>query len=81
MLSWSRQHWLLINIYLGAQQCSKGGVHSRAWSMLDTSVVVVGMIDKGGGVCSLGYDPHPTPSLLRVGMKLLDLLQTAASRF
>jgi hypothetical protein len=32
-----------------------------------------------GGVCSLGYDPRPTPSLLRVGMKLSDpdLLQTA----
>jgi len=31
------------------------------------------------GVCSLGYDPRPTPPLLRVGMKLLDpdLLQTA----
>jgi hypothetical protein len=31
------------------------------------------------GVCSLGYDPRPTPSLLRVGMKLSDpdLLKTA----
>jgi hypothetical protein len=30
-------------------------------------------------VCSLGYDPRPTPSLLRVGMKLSDqyLLKTA----
>jgi hypothetical protein len=24
------------------------------------------------GVCSLGYDPRPTPSLLRVGIKLSD---------
>jgi hypothetical protein len=33
---------------------------------------------KGGGL-SLGYDPRPTPSLLRVGMKLSDqyLLKTA----
>jgi hypothetical protein len=31
------------------------------------------------GVCSLGYDPRPTPSLLHVGMKLSDpdLLKTA----
>jgi hypothetical protein len=30
-------------------------------------------------LCSLGYDPRPTPSLLRVGMKLSDpdLLKTA----
>jgi hypothetical protein len=28
----------------------------------------------GGGVCSLGYDPRPTPSLLRVGTKLSPLL-------
>jgi hypothetical protein len=31
------------------------------------------------GVCSLSYDPRPTPYLLRVGMKLSDpdLLKTA----
>jgi hypothetical protein len=29
---------LKYQIYLAAQQCSAGGVHSRAWSMSDTSV-------------------------------------------
>jgi hypothetical protein len=36
---------LRLIIYLAAQQCSAGGVHSRAWSMSDTSVVVVGMVE------------------------------------
>jgi hypothetical protein len=49
-------------IYLAAQQCSAGGVHSRAWSMSDTSLVVVIMVEVGDEVVADATGSPSPPS-------------------